>query len=258
MRSEIFSQGTLMLRLVIQVSMFLAVPLMAVCLYWRVDLAPWYICYVVLFNVLVGPVFSAGGFTGERERQTLDLLLTTTISPWQIVWGKLVAALRVSGVLTSFVAWPLLWAWLLGMIAGTFGQRNFWAVPAYLAIILAAGSTTTILALFCSVLCKKTSTSLMSSYLVIGTIFCLPLAARTFVDAYAPGAPITDLIETLGVISPFAAALHIPLMLEIPNIADRVGSWSFFFYYLGFSVALDAVLLIAIQQLFDWRWRNSE
>ena len=33
MRSEIFSQGTLMLRLVIQVSMLLAIPLMAVCLY---------------------------------------------------------------------------------------------------------------------------------------------------------------------------------------------------------------------------------
>ena len=32
-RSEIFSQGTLMLRLVIQVSMILAIPLMAVCLY---------------------------------------------------------------------------------------------------------------------------------------------------------------------------------------------------------------------------------
>ena len=33
MRSEIFSQGTLMLRVVIQVSMALAVPLMAACLF---------------------------------------------------------------------------------------------------------------------------------------------------------------------------------------------------------------------------------
>ena len=82
-----------MLRLVIQVSMFLAIPLMAVCLYGKPDLAPWYICYVVLFNMLVGPVFSAGSVTSERERQTLDLLLTTIISPWQILWGKLVSGL---------------------------------------------------------------------------------------------------------------------------------------------------------------------
>ena len=78
MRSELFSQGTLMLRLVIQVSMILALPLMAVCLYFFPPLAPWYISYVILFNMLVGPVFSAGSVTSERE--TLDLLLVTTLS----------------------------------------------------------------------------------------------------------------------------------------------------------------------------------
>ena len=54
MRSELFGQGTLMLRLVIQLSMLLALPLMAVCLYIKASWAAWYACYVVLFNVLVG------------------------------------------------------------------------------------------------------------------------------------------------------------------------------------------------------------
>ena len=57
MRSEIFGQGTLMLRLAIQISMVLAIPLMAVFLYIARSEAAWYICYVVLFNILVGPVF---------------------------------------------------------------------------------------------------------------------------------------------------------------------------------------------------------
>src|SRR4051794_17256135 len=78
-RSEIFAQGTLMLRLVIQVSMLLAIPLMAVFLYIYPQWVGWYIAYVVVFNMLVGPVFSAGSVTSERERETLDLLLTTTI-----------------------------------------------------------------------------------------------------------------------------------------------------------------------------------
>ena len=43
--------------------------------------APWYIAYVLLFNMLVGPVFSAGSVTSERERQTLDLLLVTDLTP---------------------------------------------------------------------------------------------------------------------------------------------------------------------------------
>ena len=74
-----------MLRLVIQSSMLLALPLMAICLYIKPPWAPWYTCYIVLFNVPVGPVFSAGSVTGERERQTLELLLTTTVSPWHIL-----------------------------------------------------------------------------------------------------------------------------------------------------------------------------
>ena len=72
--------------------------------------APWYISYVLLFNMLVGPVFSAGSVTSERERQTLDLLLTTLITPWQMLWGKLLSGLRVSSVLTSFLLWPVLLA----------------------------------------------------------------------------------------------------------------------------------------------------
>jgi len=54
---------------------------MAVFLYLKVDWAPWYIAYVLLFNVLVGPVFTAGSVTGERERQTLEMLLTTGYLP---------------------------------------------------------------------------------------------------------------------------------------------------------------------------------
>jgi ABC-type transport system involved in multi-copper enzyme maturation permease subunit len=96
MRSELFGHGTLMLRLVIQLSMLLALFLMGVCLFIRPAWAPWYVSYVLLFNMLVGPVFAAGSVTNERERQTLELLLTTTLSPWQILSGKLYSSLRIS------------------------------------------------------------------------------------------------------------------------------------------------------------------
>ena len=75
LRSEIFSQGTLMLRVVIQVSMLLSIPLMAVLLFLRSDKAAYYVAYVLTFNLLVGPVFSAGSITQERERQTLESAL---------------------------------------------------------------------------------------------------------------------------------------------------------------------------------------
>ena len=72
--------------------------------------------------MLVGPVFSAGSVTSERERETLDLLLTTILSPWQILWAKLISGLRVSSVLTMFLLWPL----LLACVMVSF----YWTQPA--------------------------------------------------------------------------------------------------------------------------------
>jgi hypothetical protein len=187
MRSELFSQGTLMLRLVIQSSMFLALPLMAVFLYIKPELAPWYVGYVLLFNMLVGPVFSAGSVTSERERQTLELLLTTTISPWQILWAKLYSSLRISCVLTSFLIWPLLLAWLLP--PWTY-LHDTTTMLVYLAIITVASLTTTTLAMFCSVLCQKTSVSMITAYLIVIGLFVAPIAVKVFVDTFkrAPAA----------------------------------------------------------------------
>ena len=183
MRSELFSQGTLMLRIVIQVSMFLAIPLMGVFFYVWPHMAPWYICYIVLFNVLVGPVFSADRVTSERERETLELLLTTTIAPAQILWGKLFAGLRVSTVLTSFLVWPL----PLAALMVTYYWGNLLTMVGYLLVIALTCLTTAVVALFCSVIFRKTGISLMTSYLVILVLFMLPPAVNYFVDTFVVG-----------------------------------------------------------------------
>jgi ABC-type transport system involved in multi-copper enzyme maturation permease subunit len=197
-RSELFGHGTLMLRLVIQLSMGLALFVMAVCLYIRAQWAPWYTSYVLMFNMLVGPVFSAGSFTNERERQTLELLLTTTLSPWQILWGKLLSSLRISAVLTSFLVWPLLLAWLLP-------PWTYWndtsTMLGYLAIILASCLTTTTLAMFLSVFFRRTSAAMMTGYLVVILLFAAPVAVKLFGDLFfpAPAALVYDApLGTIG------------------------------------------------------------
>ncbi|MEO8498368.1 MAG: ABC transporter permease [Planctomycetota bacterium] len=253
-RSEIFSQGTLMLRLVIQVSMVLAIPLMAVCLYIWSEYAAWYISYVVLFNVLVGPVFSAGSVTSERERETLDLLLTTTITPYQILSGKLMAGLRVSTVLTMFLLWPVLLACLMVSLY----WPNLHCVAAYLSIVLLTCLTTATVALFCSVLFRKTSTSLMSSYLVIIALYCVPLAVNFFAMEFFPSHPATQYVEWSGLTSPFAASFAIPLDMDLlpsddPN-TDK-GNWPLYGAYVAFTAGLNLFLLSIMVWLFNARWR---
>ena len=256
-RSEIFSQGTLMLRLVIQVSMVLAIPLMAFCLYIMPKYAAWYINYVVMFNLLVGPVFSAGSVTSERERETLDLLLTTTITPWQILWGKLIAGLRVSSVLTLFLVWPVALACI--MVAAYW--TNMGAVVAYLGIVLTSCLTTAVIALFCSVFFQKTSTSLMTTYFVIVILFFAPIAISTFAETFFPDDPASKMVNYLGVASPFSAAFNVPSYMEPLGNNETTpppnGSWPLVGLYGVFTLGLDAVLFGLMMWLFNFRWRVS-
>jgi ABC-type transport system involved in multi-copper enzyme maturation permease subunit len=267
MRSELFGQGTLMLRLVIQLSMALALPLMAVCLFIQRTWAPWYTCYVVLFNVLVGPVFSAGSVTSERERQTLELLLTTTVSPWHILAGKLVSGLRVSCVLTAFILWPLLLAWVLPPWTYWYDTPTIFT---YLVIVALTTVTTTTLATFCSVVFTRTSVSLMTTYLILLLLFAAPVAAWIFALEFSPAAlaasghvatawnsPLTWLKWSTAA-SPVAAAFGLPLTLgDVQNHAPGAGFWwrQAPTAFIAFYLLLDAILLGMMLWLFHRRWR---
>ena len=270
MRSEIFGQGTLMLRLAIQISMFLAMPMMGCFLYVYRQQAPWYICYVVLFNILIGPVFSAGSVTSERERQTLDLLLTTIITPWEILWGKLLSGLRVSSVLTSFLLFPL----VLAVIMVTEYWSNLPTIAAYLIIFALTCLTTAMVALFCSTVLHKTSTSLIATYSIILALYLAPVAVNYFAQEYFPDSPAAPVASVATAASPFAAAFSFPLYMDDfssarENVWERASTdglsvlgypladMTHFALYVAFTVSLNCILLAAMVWMFNSRWRVS-
>ena len=53
------------------------------------------VCMETLVVVLLVPAYTAGSIAGEREKQTLDILLTTVMTPKQIIWGKLISAISI-------------------------------------------------------------------------------------------------------------------------------------------------------------------
>ena len=249
MRSEMFSQGTLMLRVVIMVSMLLAIPMMAFCLFVFPSWAPWYISYVVLFNMLVGPVFAAGSVTSERERETLDLLLVTTLSPWQILWGKLLSGLRVSSVLTSLLLWPL----LLSCVITSAFWSDWRIMLAYLAIIALVCLTTSLVALICSVLFRKTSVSMITAYMIIVVAFTAPVAARIFAETFYEGR--MEWVAGATFTSPFATAFGLPINSVSEGTRPPPPNWPLWFSHIGFYLALDTVLAAGMVWLFNTRWR---
>jgi ABC-type transport system involved in multi-copper enzyme maturation permease subunit len=203
--------------------------------------------------VLVGPVFSAGSVTSERERATLDLLLTTLITPWQMLWGKLLSGLRVSSVLTGFLLWPVFLACIMPV--------GFWVnlptMGGYFLIVGLTAATTAMTALFCSTLFRRSATSLMCTYLVLTILFLVPVAARVFTQTFAAGTTAAHTVEWLQITSPFAAAFNLPLDVSGHSNAGQANIFIFFGFVL-FAVAYNLALLVAMIELFKIRWRVSE
>jgi ABC-2 type transport system permease protein len=68
---------------------------------------------------VITPSLTAGAISGEKERQTYDLLITTLLSPLQIALGKLAAALAFA-LLLILAALPMAGlAFLFGGVSGT-------------------------------------------------------------------------------------------------------------------------------------------
>jgi ABC-type transport system involved in multi-copper enzyme maturation permease subunit len=244
--SEIFSQGTLMLRLVIQISMLLAIPLMGVFLFWQIERAPWFAVYVIVFNMLVGPVFLAGSMTSERERQTLDLLLTTTLTPWQILIGKFVVGFRISAVLTAFLLWPL----LLGALLNNLFWSNWEAILGMFAIVLVVCLINAVVALVCSLFQRKTSIALLSTYVVLLLLYVAPPTITSLMTILEFQPSQIAKAEVLGITSPFSALFSLPLdnrlKRDFDELPANVGNLKIVAGYFVFSAVLLAGSWIAM------------
>jgi ABC-type transport system involved in multi-copper enzyme maturation permease subunit len=244
--SEIFSQGTLMLRLVIQISMVLAIPLMGVFLFWKIEQAPWFPVYVIVFNMLVGPVFLAGSMTSERERQTLDLLLTTVLTPFQILSGKFIVGFRISAVLTSFLLWPL----VLGTLLNRVFYSNWASVLGMFAIVLTVCLVNATIALVCSLYQRKTSIALLSTYSMLLILYVAPPAVVLLMTILEFDPAKIANAAWLGVSSPFSALFALPLDAQMSQDFDgepaRIGDLRIVLGYFVFSACLLAVSAIAM------------
>lgn len=116
----------------------------------------------VVLVTLIGPAFTAAAVSGERERQTFDLLRTTLLSAEAFVLGKLVSSLSYI-VLLVVVSIPLQSiAFLLGGLS---------AVELILSqvLILVAAVTYALYGLWCSATMRSTLTATVATF--SGTLF---------------------------------------------------------------------------------------
>ena len=135
------------------------------------------LCYVALLLaqfvliIMIAPAMTAGAIAGERERQTLDLLLVTNTGSLRIVAGKVMESFAMLGLLIV-CGLPVMSLCLLT------GGVNLLQILLGEVFLLAEAFACVSVGVFCSSLSKSTVVSTIMSYisiLLFGAITALPL-----------------------------------------------------------------------------------
>ncbi|WP_317855526.1 ABC transporter permease [Chakrabartyella piscis] len=124
--------------------------------------------------VISVPAFAAGSISGEREKQTLDLLLVTKLSPLSIVVGKMLASM-------AFVLLLVVSTLPVFALVFYFGSIHIGSLLLMMAFAVTTAFMLAGISVFFSCVYKRTVISIMLVYIITG-ILCI----GTLIWAYMP------------------------------------------------------------------------
>ncbi len=190
--------------------------------------------YFVLFyslvsiTVLVAPGLAAGAIAFERERRTLDLLLTSPLRPMQILVGKLIASFAFL-LLLLVESMPIVAVCII-MGGATVGDLlATYGLVAFSLLHLCA------FAIYCSACNRSSGAAIFWAYLGTSVLLGLTawmvipdvafVATYTFGPTSLRGSLPTHVLFPLSAIHPFAA----PVLMALPTkfLGMEIPCWLF-------------------------------
>ena len=212
--------------------------------------------------LLITPVLTAGSISGERERQTLDLLLVTKMSPISIILGKLMSSLGMI-ILMIIAAMPVF------AIIFYFGGISLTCLLAMTLFVIAVSLMEGAMAVFFSTIFKKTIMSMVLVYLLAGFMTFGTVILIVFYTSYADvvfGHDANIFINiAIGFLSPFtgfASLVDNQLGTDVlkrtigsyynTNVLNNIPDWIFENYWLicvGVFIVL-AIVFITLAAVF--------
>ncbi len=130
----------------------------------------------MLFVCFVTPALTAGTISGEYERQTVDMLLTTPLPPVAILWGKLVASL-------VYVQLLILAAIPLSSIIFLFGGVAVRDAVQAIGLMILTAITYGMMGVFFSALTRRTGLATVLSYAVVVVLLLSSILTWTVSNA---------------------------------------------------------------------------
>ncbi len=131
------------------------------------------ICLESAMVAFLVPVFTAGSIAGEREKQTLEILLTTVLKPGQIVIGKLMSSISMV-VLLVFSSLPVI------SIIFTIGGINMADLLQFVVFIIVMSLFIGSMGVCASAMVKKAIPATVISFLMLGFV-CGVTAIAVFI-----------------------------------------------------------------------------
>jgi len=125
--------------------------------------------FQLMLVAFLAPAFTTGAISLEREKATLDLLITTPLRPGAIVVGKLLSAL-------AFVVLLILAGIPVSALVLMYGGASLQDILRAQVVLLVSAAGFGVIGLFCSALLKRTQGATVIAYstvlfLTVGTFF---------------------------------------------------------------------------------------
>jgi ABC-2 type transport system permease protein len=157
------------------------------------------IIFQMVLLTFITPALTSGAISGERERQTIDLLFVTRIPPFSILWGKLLASM-------SFVMLLLLLSVPLFSLVFLFGGIELDQVAASFLVTAVSALTLGIIGIAWSTAFRRTLPATVAAYasafiLLAGTLL-LGVLFPTDLDPNATTAPAPPAVTYFSPIIP--------------------------------------------------------
>lgn len=212
-----------------------------------------YLSIIQLIMLLfITPGLTAGVISGERERQTLNMLLTTTVSSFQIITGKLIAS--IAYLLLLLVASLPLFSFVF-LFGGVAPSEVLFVFLVYIITVLTFGS----IGIMFSTLLQRTIAAVITSYVVtlfltMGTVILFFISFGISIGLHLGGDPVLPY---------FIASLN--PVLAVFNVMEGDLSYSLIGFYSMFELPIWIMFIINYSLIFilctwisTWRLRKAK
>jgi ABC-type transport system involved in multi-copper enzyme maturation permease subunit len=187
------------------------------------DIGPQIYVILTVFQLMlvsfVTPALTAGVINGERERQTLDLLLCTRLSAASIVLNKLLAS--ISYILLLILASLPVFS-LVYFFGGVLLSEIAWVFLIYLVTAVTFGA----IGIFCSTIFRRTQVSMVVSYIIVFFFLAGTLALAAFLGTVNMGNSSQPTVPWIAYMNPLVALFSIfpsyGMHFSISNFIQRI------------------------------------